>query len=437
MATLEEKLNFCAVRVNNGSGCVFQPNSTDFSYVLTVRHNIVRNGELLEPAEIKVYRNNPDGPLYQVTELFAQEGIDIAVLKIKFLSKEFDLYSGKENRNERLSIYGYPNFLEKKNLFRPTPIHCTRDINIHGSPIFEIITDHPLSTFNNGAAKNLIGFSGSGIFKIDGENIILKGIFPALNDPEGAHNKVKGIHLDPFNELLKANNQPELLPDYLECFSFLREEAFKLEVSAFKEDGIKPIRTQLRNKALEIVKSNLTPVAIKNMFQEKLLLNEADHDYLDDKIIWRTWLEFLTIMNLIKAMSIGTEEINEIFQAYRIKYSHSEKDWTQLLRTDLANSDYHGLGINSKVIIQSKKPALDTRIILKGKIPPNIRLAIDESNFKVDQGIEPFTHFDFIHSDYLMKDCIIDKLENYSQFQTKEELLEALRIEYLDLFSND
>ena len=38
-----DKLRFYSVKVNNGSGCLFQPETKDYSYILTAKHLTLTN----------------------------------------------------------------------------------------------------------------------------------------------------------------------------------------------------------------------------------------------------------------------------------------------------------------------------------------------------------------------------------------------------------
>ena len=57
MATLGELYRYYTVVVNNGSGCLFQPPDQDFTYVLTVKHNLQTSQTLIKITLNIKYKN--------------------------------------------------------------------------------------------------------------------------------------------------------------------------------------------------------------------------------------------------------------------------------------------------------------------------------------------------------------------------------------------
>jgi len=216
-------------------------------------------------------------------------------------------------------------------------------------------------------------------------------------------------------------------------FSFLSDESFKLEVDAISENQIIPTRQLLRNQALNIINSPITPIGIKELFKNRLLIDENDSGCLSYKVIWIAWLEFLTIMNLIKCEPIEEGVVSEIFNSYRLKYYHIE-DWTtDLSKTKLLKSDYLGLTPNATIIISSPNTPKRVYKIPKGKLI-DIGIVYDKSGFRTDKGIDPFTSFNFVHIDYFKTECILNKLEEYQNLD-EAGLITKLKQEYNELFN--
>jgi hypothetical protein len=240
-----------------------------------------------------------------------------------------------------------------------------------------------------------------------------------------------------FNEIIEYPENHNLLvklyPPYMVNFSFLRDQSFKLEVDAISENQIAPTRQLLRNQALNIINSNITPIGIKELFKNKLLIDENESGCLSYKVVWIAWLEFLTIMNLIKYEPVDEEVVSEIFNSYRLKYSHTE-DWTNdLLNAKLLKSDYLGLKPNATIIISSPNAPKRVFTIPKGKIIDIVKV-YDKSGFRTDKGMDPFTSFNFVHIDYFKTKCILDKLEEYQDLD-EAGLLTKLKQEYNELFN--
>jgi hypothetical protein len=217
-------------------------------------------------------------------------------------------------------------------------------------------------------------------------------------------------------------------------FLFLVDECFRLDVDHIDEPMIEATRIALRNKAHEIANSDITPIGIKDLFRERLLVNENNTCDLSAKRIWISWLEFLVIMNVAKNEEICTDDLNLLFDSYRLKYSNIE-DWTTIFRSELINSDYKGLKDGATVVVNTRNDPKANRnlYIPKGGMIRHIGKIYDKRGFKVDIGIDPCTSFSFVHLDFFKSQCIIQKLEQY-QDMTEPELLQKLREEYHELF---
>jgi hypothetical protein len=141
----------------------------------------------------------------------------------------------------------------------------------------------------------------------------------------------------------------------------------------------------------------------------------------------------LTIMNLIKYEPIDEEVLSEIFNTYRLKYSHTE-DWTiDLMNANILKSDYLDLKPNATIVISSPNAPKRVFKIPKGKIIDIVKV-YDKSGFRTDKGLDPFTSFNFVHIDYFKTKCILDKLEEYQNLD-EPGLLRKLKQEYNELFN--
>lgn len=213
MEEIGEKLRYFTVVVNNGSGCLYQPNFGDFDYILTSNHNVPNVVKKLE--EIKVSRSFED---YQAKlflnplELFRHPKLDYAILKIEKVEnpKKFKLKIRKMTRGDKMDISGFPNYMRKQPK-NPKPEYRTSlkvVIDIDRTLKHErnmLLSINP-QNFDAGASQNIEGFSGSGIFYIQNNDIYLCGVFPKLNDPHATHQMIVGFTLDGFYEISNMND---------------------------------------------------------------------------------------------------------------------------------------------------------------------------------------------------------------------------------------
>ncbi|SDX52554.1 ABC-three component system protein [Flavobacterium degerlachei] len=442
MPSIEDKLRFFAVKVNNGSGVIFQPNTTEYTYILSVKHNVEKEDKsILDIGDIIVKRNNEE--IVVVNQAIAHENLDLIILIVPYIGNpNFILTTSEPIRDEELNIFGYPDYL-KTQLIKTTNLVCKCGLAQVPNISYEITSNNPMYSFNRGAQQNVIGFSGSGIFKINGENLILKGIFPRLNDPEGAHSKINGLYIAGLNEIIRKNGLLELLPDYMCNFSFLKNDAFALQ-AGFASSNIEFTKNFLISKTQDVINSTLTPNEIKNLFKNRLVLFNQDESFLQSRGIWILWLEFLTILNIVKKENYTIEKIKEIFNNIRLISVDGDGDWSDQL-TNMVYSDYRGLKKDGIVIIGISKPPADDETYILDKRIPHIANAIkdnkkshDRGLLQIDDGISfPLEDYKFIHIEYFKKKSIIKKHAQYADILDDDVLLQKLIIEYKILIEDE
>jgi hypothetical protein len=447
-----EELKLYTVRVNNGSGNLFQPilNGDEFTYILTAKHlfeNGMRdeNDEIIHPisdgTEISIFRQvNGDGQWQKIPIPFTlTRGVtyfphlvaDAAILKIDFLPGFDQIVSIDIPRiNALFYLNGFPNQFEGQ----PGEEYTTYSIKE-----LEASGDYSQNAqlTNNVLNKLQVeGMSGGGILELKDGQISILGIQSRIKHPQFANGKICFVPMKYFSEIINYEEYTTFLtrlhPPFVGKFDFLKDEAFALKVDAWDENAMLSLRIHLRNKALSVIESDVTPIGIKELFKNRLLIDENEAYCLDTKNIWIAWLEFLTIMNIVKENSLTIQQLNETFDSIRLKYLDTN-DWTDFVPNKLSKSDYLGLQPDSTVIVSTRTAPERPFIIPKGKIV-DIARTYDKSGFRTDKGIDPFTSFNFVHLDYFKKKCIIDKMAAYQNL-SEQEFLALLKNEYNELFN--
>ncbi|WP_430412339.1 ABC-three component system protein [Kordia sp.] len=421
--SIDDQYKKYSVKVNSGSGCLVQPSTNEYSYVITVKHNVKSN---IENNELPKIFTSDDNKI-EVIKIFTHPTYDLAIIKVEY-QKDINLHIKRNIKNYSiLYLFGFPDNKIQDEVKTKKVIGKLIEKN---DPFFV------LSSNSFDGQDDVVGFSGCGVYQEVNEIIYLSGIefrMDSYNDDEGRIN----IYPIGFIEDIIENNIDQLkriYPIYMSNFSFLEDDAFKLEVDALDEERIIATRTTLKNKALNIIESDVTPQGIKELFKERILLNHEYSEHIYIKNVWIAWLEFLTIMNIIKGYVINNDLLSEIFDTIRLKYS-DEDDWTNLLRTDLLNSDYRGLKPDSTVIVSTKKPPLGNFILPKDRIPRDLRV-VSKRGLQIDNGVRnPYEDFNFVHLEFFKKECIIKRLESYENIHDEDELLQILKQQYDELFS--
>lgn len=453
--TLDE-LKLYTVRVKNGSGCLFQPilNENNYTYILTAKHLFEGTtkdqdgNDLLyttqDGTEIPIFRQvNIDGEWTEQTipfilrlgqTYFPHRKADAVILKIDPSIAGFDKIISIEVplKIKPYSLYGFPKQMEENAIGNRDTDYKIREL---GSPAQYLQNAQLINATLN--KSEIEGMSGGGILSIQDENIYIIGIQSEMKHAVWANGKICFVPMKYFSEIINYEEYKifltKLHPPFVGKFDFLRDEAFALEVDAWDENKIESTRIHLRNKALDVIQSNITPLGIRELFEKRLLIDESEVQSLDNKNIWLGWLEFLTILNIVKEVSITTQQLEDIFNNVRLKYTHVE-DCTTLFQDRLSKSDYFGLKQGGTVIINSKKAPLRPFRIPAGGMINNIKIPQDKRGFRTDLGIDPFQSFSFIHLDYFKSGCILNKLDEYENLN-EAQLLTKLKQEYHELFN--
>jgi hypothetical protein len=431
--------------VNQGSGCLIQPYSPDYTYVLTTKHNIVNAGGRLNllqqciPNGVNAWRmlDIPFSPLVAGENYFPHPRYDIAIIKVNRLQGLDNLYRSDQFDEQRYYLTGFP---QKRRLANPDQSQSwfrpDADLTILGSADGAKEAQIP----GNPDQEEVSGQSGGPIMFERNGKLLLCGIeFGMAPAEEERLGRVMFYPLNAFDEIVSENpgRLSEILPFYMSCFSFLNNDVFELN-AGFSAQNIAGVKGYLLHKAGEITRDECTPIAIRNFFSQRLLLDKQSTEVLSSKEIWRTWLEFLTIMNLIRTAPVDMNNVEDVFNSVRLLFSASDKDWSAELM-NMVYSDYLGLQENGIVIIGMSRPPADKEYIIdKEKIPMigDARNARDRNRILINKGLTfPFDHFKFVHIDFFKGKSIIDKHAEWASLVTDDEFLQKLKIEYEQLFT--
>ena len=177
-----EQCKQCSVRLDGGSGVLFQPMTEDYTYILTAKHNLYNDSEEKSINDIKYILYREDEPK-NILEKHEHSTLDIAILKIEKIPfdspyKEFE----QPNNGDIFKFYGYP----ENRRYKTEKIKYF-NLNIGDMDRFEITASNQEYFPKN----DIDGCSGGGVFKQDGDNFYLVGIehsMDAQSEEEVEHN---------------------------------------------------------------------------------------------------------------------------------------------------------------------------------------------------------------------------------------------------------
>jgi len=436
------QLREVAVIVNGGSGCLFQSFDDTSTYVLTATHNITdlvnEKPEIIRfftedgaPTEVDI---SPDG--YEIgINYFPHPEMDVCIIKLPkidglpFVTRIDNL----EINSDGFTLMGYPGVRREGNdnkaqWLRPdenvsilhTISRSMREARIPDTPKF----------------GEVVGHSGGCILKYENGNIMIAGIQNRVVEADEEQlGRVEFTIMSAFDEIVESYKETllPLFPSYLRDFSFFKDKTFTLNVGPLDEESVVLMRKCLRDMTDEIIGSETTPYGIRSFFKERILVSGQGHEVLQGSKIWKAWLEFLTILNIIRPISWTDENLTSVFNRFRLLYSDITGDWTEELQ-NLVYSDYRGLPIGGTVIVGTPNKPNYRYEIEKGKIP-KITRATEKILMKTDDGINfPFDSYRFVHIDYFTDKSLKDKLQEYEEIVDENELVRKLKEQFDELF---
>lgn len=226
MNNIESQYKDVAVRVlyngKYGSGCLYTPPNSKFSYIFTAKHCIISDEEDINSIcvdNILLYRYNDksDKNKLKILAYEVDPDLDLILFQIERVAS-FSLKIDCPLKGVPIQIYGYPNKLKEQKEPRENVI-CT--VSFRHEKYFEIELSNVQFTFDSSTNENIKGLSGSGVFKEINDSVILVGLFTRLKASDGRYNKLCAFNT---NSLLKLLSKFESIQD-TDDFSKMKKDA--------------------------------------------------------------------------------------------------------------------------------------------------------------------------------------------------------------------
>ena len=455
----ENDIKKYSVILGEGSGALFQPADSDKTYVLSARHVFYdeikdeRGGKKSEVKKEITLRFSDSQNEEQVIEIkngenyfeHSESSIDAAILLLPDIEGYNQIFIDSYTSSNGYNMAGFPESRQasddKYNKYKISDI-VSSDENILSLRLEVAHLSH----------SDISGFSGGGIIKFNEDYLTICGI-QSRTPEKDCNGDISVIPIMRFVEIAKQHNLPELLPSFLVNFKFLQQDAFNFNAS-IDDDDISFTRLFLKQKTEEVLSSDITPRFIKDYFTDRLLINEKEMLKLNDELIYITWLEFLTLINIVKDKACNISDLGDIFCYLRLLYRKTDTDWleTDFLK-DCLVSNYDGLEEDGTVFIKTNKPPIKSNIkhykLDKGSIIPRIdSLKSNYENGTLNSDVNNITNalaelkefvfekYNFIHFEYLKHFMLVENSENYKTFKksNENELLIKLKEEYGKVF---
>lgn len=400
-----EKCKQCSVRVDDGSGILFQPMTEDYTYILTAKHNLYNDLVEKRISDVRYIKFGEDEPR-NILNKYEHPTLDIAILKIEKILldsppfKEFE----EPNNGDVFQFYGYP---ER----RRTEANKISYFNLEIGDIagFEITASN-----NEYFPQEFIeGCSGGGVFKRDRDNFYLVGIehsMDAQSKKEAEHNvRLKFININAFDEIIEQNKSElkPLYPPYMNDFNLLTEHIFLLNDYEKKRDFV---RDRLKYLAKTYI-SKVSPIAIKNEFENDLLINGLDTKHVINSEFWQMYLEFILLSILIDSKEdLTLERIQKIYKKRKILFAKADR-WIEL-KEEILKSNLLGLQKESTVFIACEGDRRPFKVDLKNSIL-NISRPPQPEEMRIDEGIDYTVDIKYKHI-YAIEKLLLENEEKFT-----------------------
>lgn len=455
----ESDLKKYTVILGGGSGVLFQPLDETKTYILSAKHIFYNEAENDRGQKINILtekisfcfsdaqNDKKEIEVKKGGNYYEHDHTDAAILVLNE-NLGFDQIFIDENCTafSECLLCGYPSKIFGNTNDRYSNHRISRKIDTTNNGYFRLETN-----FGNLNHEDIIGFSGGGILRVCNGVINIIGI-QSSTITDNANGQIDVVPISGYIEIIAKNGLSEMVPSFLKSFKFLKDKAFDISAGIL-DSNISYTRKFLKNKTLAVIDSDITPIFIKNLFKERLLINENESLRLNDELIYLTWLEFLTLMNIAKEVACSQNDLEGIFSMSRLLYKNTNDDWqNDSFLEDCLSSNYLGLIENGTVFIKTKSNPIAGNIayykLEKGSLVPRIdafRKSYDNGTLLVvDDVARPvndtkdfvFDKFNFVHFEYLKKYMLIENSEEFKTYKksNEHELLIKLKEEYGKVF---
>lgn len=334
------------VKVEGGSGCLFQPIDDEYSYVLTAKHVISgNNSPSINRQVLEENGSLKNVPLEIIGSPFlhTDPNKDAAIIKVKKIDPIEELLRDDflaENK-EGYYLCGHPNSRRNQNdSFRLDEINIlqTKEYNYR-----EAKSKQPI------IYNEVVGQSGGGILKIEDSCILLAGMQSRMAAEDGKETlgRLVIMPLSFYDEIIAENEDKlsKLFPPYIGSFERLLNDIFPLPNLTIKRNLI---QNELKRIAKELC-SDFSPATILEIFGEQFLIHGTEKSIIYHKQLWLSFLEILSINQLHNLNKITLVDLKELHKKRKLFIVDTDK-WTKKIE-DIYKSNLSDIEKGGAIVI--------------------------------------------------------------------------------------
>ena len=425
MTNINDTIKTHTVIVDDGSGVLIQPMTSEYSYVLTARHNLrvdsedesgIKSSIDKEVSTIKIFTSddNVGQPSLTALDFYLHETLDIAIIRIAFKA-ELSIYPEQEVLQPGIEVWlhGYPGIKRKNNTEIKDQLD-SYDLYTHDISPIKI----KFRNTSDASIDSIKGFSGGGVFRINSERTAayLVGIEYGMDDTKANHERLACVPIKQFNHIIEQNDLAPLKPIHLTNFNHIKDGIFHYD-NCHDPNNLQSVTGLLTDNAAEkLLNCDITPNDILHLFEEQLRVHQQNSSELEKKGLWIAFLELISIIDTIAPQNTwNIDFIKLLFKFYRIIYIDSNKGWKCHLPT-VYSTKVNGLKPNGRILLVTggeKPDSPDALSVLHEKALPNIFNALQGE--AIDNARHTFQNkIPIIHLPKLHDVCIVNKEWEYA-----------------------
>ncbi|OEH85572.1 hypothetical protein BHU72_01880 [Desulfuribacillus stibiiarsenatis] len=273
-----------------GSGVLLQTENKNCSYLITAWHCL--NNDLTPDLDSLQLFQQTNGEMNQLNIIpdgtLIIEKNDIAIIKMKAIS-DLPIYRmATVSIGEQVSIVGFPRAMDNNySRIKRFPLGA-KVISLPDENTVTLSTEQTLETLTLSAKDVVSSISGSGIFKVNEEEIFLCGIIIELSSPDGAFDAVCGISRECIQKNLIDIGWDPICDIKICSFDLFKDKVIEI----FEEPMNRICSLQMPN-----IRNSVKPNDIIMHCGTKLVWPYSDKN-LYSKDIWESWLLYLIFRSL-------------------------------------------------------------------------------------------------------------------------------------------
>ena len=424
----ENDLKRYTVILDDGSGVLFQPLDETKTYILSAKHVFYKdvehdNGpdtkELKDRINYKLSTDQKTSIEIEINKgvnYYENDYADAAILVIEEnLGFDQVFIDERTSRFDGFNLTGYPE--SKRQADDQYDKQAISDLNSYNDTliVLRLVVNHL-------DHEQISGFSGGGIFKTNGDSLLLAGI--QSKTPNGPCNgEIQVVPIKRFEEIIQQNNLPQLLPNFFTKIGSLLSSIIEFNQTT---PNLQPkLQGALRLQAKKI------KCDLKDIYNRKLLDKSAiKANSLSSKQFWASFLEYALIISMIEDHEFNEELLGKMSKKRKFIFSDSAKNiydvYSDILLFAADNIDDQCQVIVGTTILPTTNK---TRRMSTAKVPHNISSIDDDET--IDRITLRSKIKEIIHVKAIELDCINENdalLDQFSIGQFDEILTEIKRL---------